>query len=110
VKGDEHYSRLCCQGHSGPPSRDEARLSLPRGHLVSDRKGIPLAVVLTAANTHDSTAFEERVDAIEPVKRPGRGRSRKRPAKLHADKAYDAKKCSQVLRKRGIKSRLARKG
>jgi transposase len=38
------------------------------------------------------------------------GRSRKRPEKLHADKAYDAKKCRKALRKRGIKSRIARKG
>jgi transposase len=79
-------------------------------HLVSDRKGVPLAVVLTGANVHDSNVFEELVDAIEPIKRPGRGRPRKRPRKLHADKAYDAKKCRQALRKRGIKSRIARKG
>ncbi len=81
-------------------------------HLVADRGGIPLCVVLTAANTHDSMAFEELVDAIEPIKRP-RGRPRKRPEKLHADKAYhedDDKKCKRTLRKRGIKSRIARKG
>ena len=60
--------------------------------------------MLTAANTHDSMVFEELVDAIEPIKRP-RGRPRKRPEKLHADK-----KCRRTLRKRGIKSRIARKG
>ena len=58
----------------------------------------------TAANTHDSTLFEEMVDAIEPIRRP-RGRPRKRPQKLHADKAYDAKKCREALRRRGIKAR-----
>jgi transposase len=66
--------------------------------------------VLSAANVHDSTVFEEVVDAIEPIKRPGRGRPRKRPDKLHADKGYDARKCRRALRKRGIKSRIARKG
>ena len=79
-------------------------------HLVSDRNGVPLAVVLTAANVHDSNVFFEEevvVDAIEPIKRPGRGRPRKRPAKLHADKGYDAEKCRKALRKRGIKSRIA---
>jgi len=65
--------------------------------------------MLTAANTHDSMVFEELVDAIEPIKRP-RGRPRKRPKKLHADKAYDDEKCRRTLRKRGIKSRIARKG
>jgi transposase len=53
-------------------------------HLVSDRKGIPLAALLTAANTHDSMVFEELIDAVESIKRPGRGRTRKRPEKLHA--------------------------
>jgi transposase len=75
-------------------------------HLVSDRRGVPLAVMLTAANVHDSMVFEELIDAIEPLKRP-RGRPRKRPRKLHADKAYDDKKCKEALRKRSIKSRIA---
>ncbi len=75
-----------------------------------DRAGIPLAAMITAANMHDSMVFEELIDAMEPIKRPGRGRPRKRPEKLHADKAYDDKKCARVLRKRGIKRRIARKG
>jgi transposase len=67
-------------------------------------------VILTAANVHDSNVFEDLVDAVEPIKRPGRGRPRKRPGKLHADKGYDAKKCRKALRRRGIKSRIARRG
>ena len=78
-------------------------------HVVWDRIGIPLCVMLSAANVHDSIVFEELIDAIEPIKRP-RGRPRKRPKKLHADKAYDDKKCKEALRKRSIKSRIARKG
>lgn len=42
--------------------------------------------MLTAANVHDSKVLEESVDTIKPIKRPGRGRPRKRPGKLHADK------------------------
>jgi hypothetical protein len=53
--------------------------------------------------------FEEMVDAIAPIRQP-RGRPRKRPQKLHANKAYDAKKCRKALRKRGIKARIARGG
>jgi transposase len=81
-------------------------------HLVSDRGGVPLAVVLTAANVHDSKVLEEAVYAIEPIKRPlGKpGRPRKRPAKLHADKGYDFPRCRKALRKRGIKARIARRG
>jgi transposase len=66
--------------------------------------------VLTAANVHDSKVFEELVDAAGPDKRPGKGRPRRRPEKLHADKAYDFACCRAVLRRRGIKSRIARRG
>ncbi len=62
-----------------------------------------------AADLNDSKMLEEMVDTIEPIRRP-RGRPRNCPQKLHADKAYDAKKCREVLRKRGIKARIARRG
>ena len=63
----------------------------------------------TKANVHDSKMLVEMVDTIVPIRRP-RGRPKKRPQKLHADKTYDAKKCRKALRRRGIKSRIARKG
>lgn len=71
--------------------------------------GIPLAVTVSAANVHDSKMLEETVDAIQPIKRP-RGRPRKRPYKLHADKGYDFARCRAALRKRGIIPRIARRG
>jgi transposase len=76
---------------------------------VVDRRGTPLAVRLTGANRHDSVPFEEVVDAIPPIARPS-GRRRRRPTKLHADKAYDAPRCRRALTKRRIKVRIARKG
>ena len=78
-------------------------------HVVSDRRGGPLPQLLTGANAHDSTVFEELVDGIPPIKRP-RGRPRRRPAKLHADKAYDVPRCRRALARRRIKSRIARRG
>ncbi len=74
-----------------------------------DAQGIPLALIMTPANVHDSRVFEQMVDAIKPVRRP-LGRPRKRPEKLHADKAYDIPRCHEFLRRRGIKDRIARKG
>jgi transposase len=76
---------------------------------VGDHGGIPLASLLTGANRHDSTVFAEVLDAIPPIKRPS-GQRRKRPAKLHADKAYDIPRCRQALTRRHIKVRIARKG
>jgi transposase len=64
---------------------------------------------LTGANRHDSAIFEEIVDGVPPIKRR-RGRPRKRPAKLHADKAYDIPRCRRALHRRRIKVRIARKG
>ena len=75
-----------------------------------EARGIPLAVTLSAANVHDSRMMLEVVDAIEPIKCCRRGRPRKRPAKLHADKAYDSAPLRVELRKRGITPRIARKG
>ena len=71
---------------------------------------MPLAVALTAANVHDSKVLEETVDAIPPIRKPRRGRPRKRPVKLHADKGYDFPGCREALRRRGIKGRIARRG
>ena len=53
--------------------------------------------------------LEETVDAI-PALKGRRGRPRKRPLKLHADKGYDYDRCRRALRKRGIIPRIARKG
>lgn len=68
-----------------------------------------MAICLTAANVHDSEVFEEVIKAVEPIRRRGRGRPRLRPAKLHADKAYDIPRCRRYLRQRGIGCRIARK-
>ena len=81
-------------------------------HLLIDAIGIPLAVGLSAANTHDSQLLEQLVDAVPAIIGPrGRpGRPRKRPVKLHADKGYDFPGCRRALRRRGISPRIARRG
>jgi len=64
---------------------------------------------MSGANVHDSRMCLEVVDAIEPV-RGRRGRPRKRPTKLYADKAYDSRALREELRRRGITPRIARRG
>jgi transposase len=78
-------------------------------HVLSDAHGLPLAVAVTAANTHDSTALDPLVQAI-PAVRSRRGPRRRRPDKLHADKGYDYPHLRALLRKRGITPRIARRG
>ena len=77
--------------------------------MLSDRQGIPLVCQVTGANCHDSAVFEDLIEAIPPIRRPS-GQRRKRPDKLHADKAYDIPRCRRYLRRRGIRNRIARKG
>lgn len=76
---------------------------------MGDRAGIPLACLLTGANRHDSAVFEDLLDAVPPIEQAN-GRRRKRPGKLHADKAYDIPRCRAALSRRHIKVRIARKG
>ena len=92
----------------GPNPTDRGKMGTKR-HLITDRQGVPLAALLTGANRHDSVVFEEVLDAVPPIKRPS-GQRRKRPAKVHADKAYDSPRCRRALSRRHIKVRIARKG
>jgi Transposase DDE domain len=94
---------------TGPNPTDKGKSGSKRHVVVVDRRGVPLAVIHTAANVHDSKVLEEAVDAISPIRKP-RGRPRKRPEKLHADKGYDFPCCRQALRKRGVTARIARRG
>ena len=94
---------------TGPNPTDRGKAGSKR-HLLVDRRGIPLAVWLSAANVTDGELFEAVLEAVEPVKRPGTGRPRCRPGKLHADKAYDISRCRRYLRRRGIGCRIARTG
>jgi transposase len=93
---------------TGPNPTDRGKPGSKR-HVVVERHGLPLTVRLTAANRPDPSVFEELLDSIPPIKRP-QGRPRKRPAKLHADKAYDIAHCRAAVRRRGIRCRIARKG
>lgn len=74
-----------------------------------DRQGIPLAVRMSGANRQDSQLLVTMLDAIPPIT-GRRGRPRKRPKKLHADKAYDFRFCRAALRTRHIIPRIARRG
>jgi transposase len=96
---------------TGPNPADRGKPG-SKYHVVVDRTGIPLAVRLSAAGTHDATQLIPLLDAIPPIIGPrGRpGRPRKRPAKLHADKAYDSSHLRRAHRARRITPRIARRG
>jgi hypothetical protein len=86
------------------------RVPRTKRHVVVDAHGIPLAVLVSAANVHDSKMMLATVDAIEPICAKTRGRPRRRPHTLHADKGYDYRHLRLALPKRCIIPRIARCG
>ncbi|WP_280466229.1 IS5 family transposase, partial [Nocardia brasiliensis] len=93
---------------TGPSPVDRGK-SGSKIHVMSDRAGIPLAVAISAANTNDAEALRPLLRAV-PAIRSRRGPRRRKPSKLHADKAYDTAELRQWVRDRGISVRIARKG
>ncbi len=68
-----------------------------------------MAKAVTGANTHDVTQLIPLVDAIPPVSGK-RGRPRRRPRTLWADKAYDSMAHRLALRERGIEPVIPKRG
>ncbi|MFE5095674.1 transposase [Streptomyces sp. NPDC056638] len=66
-------------------------------HVLSDAQGLPLVLGVSGANVHDSQALLPLVLGIPAI------RSRRRPAGLRADKAYNSAESLQWLRERGLK-------
>jgi len=76
-------------------------------HLVTDGRGLPLAVEVTAGQRHESTQLETVMNDIaipQPL-----GRPRKRPKRLAGDKAYSSHPIRQWLRAHGISGVIPRK-
>jgi transposase len=57
--------------------------------VVVDGKGIPLGSLLTSASPAEVKLAQETLDTIK-VPRPCKGRPKKRPVRLIADRAYDS--------------------
>ena len=93
---------------TGPNPVDRGK-SGSKLHVLSDRSGIPITVAVSAANTPDAEALRPLVRAI-PAVCSRRGPRRRKPGKLHADKAYDHRELRDWVRDRGIGVRIARKG
>ncbi|MEU1536496.1 IS5 family transposase [Streptomyces fagopyri] len=103
-----HVRALKRGDHVGPSPVDRARPG-SKHHLIVDRRGTPLAVSVTGGNRHDVTQLIPLLDAIPRI-RGLRGRPRSKPKRLFADRGYDYDKYRRLLRQRGIKPLIARRG
>jgi transposase len=82
---------------------EDTALTLGSGSSPRVTRGRPLSVVITPGQQHESTQVTAILDGIR-VLRPGeRGRPRKRPLHVIADKGYSYPACRQILRRRGIR-------
>ena len=70
---------------------------------------MPLAVSTTGGNRHDVTQLLPLIDAIGPVAGK-RERPRKRPESLYDDRGHGHDKHRRLLRKRGVRPKIARRG
>jgi transposase len=70
-------------------------------HLSCVGKGRPLSVIVTPGQRNDGTQLFAVLDAIR-VPRMGRGRPRKRPERLLADRGYGKGLYRRMLRARSI--------
>ncbi len=73
--------------------------------ILTDKKGIPLSVVLSGANTHDSKLLEDTLDNIE-IARPASGEEK--PQNLCLDAGYTG--CKELAQERGYKAHIRPRG
>lgn len=87
------------------PTTDRSKLGTKR-HILTDKEGIPLSVVISSANTHDIKLVTHVVDSIV-IKRSSssakhKSKRRMRPQQhLSLDKEYNSKPEEQELIRRG---------
>jgi transposase len=73
-----------------------------------DGEGQPITFLLTPGEAHEATQAQALLEQ-GAIKGGRRGRGRKRPKRLVADKAYGSRAFRRFLRRRGIRITLPRK-
>ena len=92
---------------TGPNPTDQGKLGTKR-HVLTDGQGIPLSVVITAANTHDMKAAINTLDNIV-VKRPSYNINKKKQ-NLCLDKGYDFQEIKDGVIKKGYLLHIRHRG
>lgn len=69
--------------------------------VVADGNGLPIGLHLASARPHELTLARATLETVRVPRR--RGRPRKRPREVVADRAYDSRAFREWLREKGIK-------
>ena len=91
----------------GPNPTDRGKLGTKR-HMLTDQNGIPLSVVITAANVHDMKSAISVLDSIV-VKRPS-PKINKEKQNLCLDKGYDFQEINDSVIKIGYLLHIQHRG
>ena len=108
VVDSSHVRALKGGAKTGPSPVDRARPG-SKHHVMADGQGISLAVTLTGGNRNDVTELMTLINAV-PTVRGRRGRPRRRPREVYADRGYDHDKYRRLVWATGIRPRIARRG
>ncbi len=90
---------------TGKDPTNRGKLGTKR-HLHVDGHGIPLGVILSGANAHDSTRFRATMK-VDVLRRPSAHRVEQH---LCLDKAYDCNAIRVWARRRGFKAHIPHRG
>jgi transposase len=85
---------------TGPNPTDRGKRGTKR-NVLTDQRGIPLSVLITAANTHDLKSAAKTLDNIVIVRRRRRPAASKILQNLCLDKGYDSQEIEYEAVKRG---------
>ncbi|MER6168017.1 IS5 family transposase [Streptomyces violaceorubidus] len=106
---DSSHVRVARRGPEAGRARSTERGRAASITSSSTDSASPLAVSLTGGNRNDVTQLEPLLAKVPAV--AGRvGRPRRRPDALLADRGYDHDKYSRLLRQRGIRPVIAKRG
>ncbi|AMP06974.1 transposase DDE domain protein [Collimonas pratensis] len=98
---------LCSREKTGSSPLDRCKLG-SKHHLIIEQKGIPLAIILINANTHDVTQALPLVETISAISSK-RGRPLKKPKILQGDRSNDSEPLRRILCQQSTISELAKR-
>ena len=93
---------------TGPSPVDRAKTG-SKHHVIVKAHGIPLAAIVTGGNRDDVTPLIPLLQAVPPI-RGKRGRPRRRPDRVYADRGYDHDSYRDQVRALQITPVIARRG
>jgi transposase len=103
-----HVRAMKGGARTGPSPVDRGRTG-SKHHVIVGAHGIALAATLTVSNRNDVTQLIPLIKAVAPI-RGKRGRPRRRPEAVHADRGYGHGTYRRRVRELGITPKIARRG